>query len=80
MAFRDWRARRVIGLCLIWPLLVTAWFVIQGRAHARDFTRGSPNVEVIAAGTVPLSPWLWFGPSIALLAVWWIARRSRPAG
>jgi hypothetical protein len=78
MAFRDWHARRVVGLCMLWPVLVIVGLFIRGRAEARRFAQ--QHADVLISIRVPMGLWLWLGPPALLVIAWLWARRSRPAG
>jgi len=80
MALRNWRLRRVLLLCAVWPVLVLVGLAIDGYAQGRAFVAPNNNADVYLAVHVPLGPWLWLGPPLLLLITWWAVRRFRPAG
>jgi len=79
MALRNWRLRRVLLLCALWPVLVVVGLAVDGYIRARNFV-GNDSGDVYLAIHVPLGLRLWVGPPLLFLIAWWAIRRLRPAG
>ena len=74
MSLRDWRARRIIALCVVWIVGVLSWSIIRAVLVARASEAGSDDLSIIVR--VPGGAWTVVGPPLLLLALWSWNRRS----
>lgn len=78
MRFRDWSARRVVGLGLLWIVTLLGVAIARTVVRARSYeARPSGDVYYILSRP-PGGAWAVVGPPILLVAIWLLLRRSRP--
>jgi hypothetical protein len=79
MSLRTWRARRIIGLSVVWMLGLSVAAAARSAVLVRRFEREHPGESVYVLVHVPGGILTLIGPPLLLFAVWWWSRRSRAA-
>ena len=80
MTFRDWRLRRVIGVCALWILFVFGVLVERSFAFARQTYREHPSDDFyVVLVHLPGGLWTVLGPPVLLMVTWMALQRLRPA-
>jgi hypothetical protein len=79
MSLRNWRLRRIVGLSFLWVLLLVAASVARVCQVFREVRNANPAGDWYVAVHFPGIGLLLLGPPLAVTAVWWWLRRSRPA-
>ena len=77
---RSWSVRRLGFTALAWIISVQLIILWRPILAALAAVRANPGGDfVIAAPHVPGGSLILLGPPLVLAALWWWARRSRPA-